>query len=192
MSAALVHAIAWPTLLVALLVFGFAPRAILRVIVLAFPSDEPRRRELLAELHAVPRLERPFWVVEQLEVALVEGLGGRLVWAATGRVIYRWHLGSGVESNRAYPESFEIPDEEDKQALEPGDAVKLMFRMRDEWCERMWVDVVTVKKRRLVGRLRNDPAAIPRLYFGDTVKFRREHIIDILWKDPDRPGELLA
>jgi len=41
--------------------------------------------ELRGELHHVPRFERPFWVMEQLELALVEGLGQRIVWAATGR-----------------------------------------------------------------------------------------------------------
>jgi hypothetical protein len=51
---------------------------VLRLIVLAFPQDDPRRRELLGELYAVPRIERPFWVAEKLELALIEGLGGRL------------------------------------------------------------------------------------------------------------------
>jgi hypothetical protein len=70
--------ISWPVLGIALLVFGFAPGAVLRLIVLAYPRDDPRRRELLGELYAVPRIERPFWVAEKLELALIEGLGGRL------------------------------------------------------------------------------------------------------------------
>lgn len=70
--------VSWPTLLVALLVFGIAPGAVLRLIVLAFPRDDPRRRELLGEVYAVPWIERPFWVAEKLELALIEGLGGRL------------------------------------------------------------------------------------------------------------------
>jgi hypothetical protein len=70
--------ICWPVFLVALLVFGFAPGAALRLIILAFPRNDPRRRELRGELHNVPRIERPFWVIEQLEIALTEGVGGRL------------------------------------------------------------------------------------------------------------------
>ena len=54
------------------------PGAVLRLILLAFKRDDPRRTELLAELPHVPRMERPFWVFEQLEVALFEGLAGRL------------------------------------------------------------------------------------------------------------------
>ena len=69
--------ITWPMLALALVVFGFAPGLVLRLIVLAFPKKDLRRKELLGELHAVPRVERPFWVAEQLEIALFEGLGGR-------------------------------------------------------------------------------------------------------------------
>lgn len=83
--------VAWRTFLVALVVFGFAPGALLRLIVLAFPRDDPRRRELLAELPTVARTERPFWVFEQLEGALVEGIGERVVRVATRRITRRWH-----------------------------------------------------------------------------------------------------
>lgn len=69
--------LAWPTLGVALLVFGFAPGVVLRLIVLFYRRGNPRRRELLGELYAAPRIERPFWVAEQLEVALFEGLRDR-------------------------------------------------------------------------------------------------------------------
>jgi hypothetical protein len=171
--------LSWPTFLVALLVFGFAPGAALRLIVLVFHRDDPRRQELLAELHVVPRIERPFWVFEQLEVALFEGLWDRFVWSLTGRVIDRWRLGSGVLLNQAHPETFWIPTEAERSGLEPGLHVKLLFQMSDGWGERMWVDVVAVKRRRVVGVLRNQPYAIPRLYAGDTIKFTPDHVLDI-------------
>lgn len=79
MSSLIFEVISWPTLMTALLVWGFAPGAVLRLIVLAFPKEDPRRRELRGELYAVPRIERPFWVFEKLELALFEGLRGRLV-----------------------------------------------------------------------------------------------------------------
>jgi hypothetical protein len=78
MSAVIFHIIAWPTLGCALLVWGFAPGALLRLIVLLYGRDHPQRRELPGELYGVPRIERPFWVAEQLEAALFEGLGGRI------------------------------------------------------------------------------------------------------------------
>jgi uncharacterized protein YegJ (DUF2314 family) len=177
----LVGAIAsWPTFFLVLLVFGFAPGALLRLILLAYHREDPRRREMRAELRAVPRWERPIWVCEQLEEAIFDGLGGRIRWAATGRIIHRWSLGSGVRRREEHPASFWIPDEEEKAAVRPGVSVKLMFEMKD-WGERMWVTVVETKRDHLVGVLNNDPWGIPRLSPGDRIKFKPEHIIDIDW-----------
>ncbi len=181
--------LSWHTALIALIAFGFAPGFVLRLIVLAFPRDDPRRHELLAEIHAVPRVERPFWVLEQFEVALVEGLGGRIRWAATGRIIWRWHLANGVERNRLHPDSFEIPSEGVRLSIRPGDRVKLGFEMNktapgEPSGERMWVDVVKVGRRKLVGILFNEPVFIP-LMPGDKVKFRREHIIGFVERDEE-------
>jgi hypothetical protein len=78
MSALISHVISWPTLGCALLVYGFAPGALLRLIVLLYPRDHPSRRELIGELYASPRIKRPFWVAEQLETALSEGLCARI------------------------------------------------------------------------------------------------------------------
>lgn len=189
MTTLIYHVLAWPTLLIALLVFGFAPGAILRLIVLAYHRDDPRRQELLGELYHVPRIERPFWVAEQLELALAEGLGQRLAWAATGRIIHRWHLSSGVKRNREHPDTFQIPGEQDRLAVVPGMDVKLMFEMRDGFGERMWVTVTEVKKRHLVGTLSNLPAGIPRLLPGDKIKFKHGHIIDIWYSDDADDGD---
>jgi hypothetical protein len=175
-------------LLIALLVFGLAPGLALRLIVLAFHRDDPRRQELLAELYTVPRLERPFWVFEQLEVALCEGVWERIVWAATGRIVWRWRLDSGVEMNRQYPETFEIPTVEEKRALRPGCMVKLMFMLKDGSGERMWVRITeSAGHGHHVGALSNTPAFIPRLEPGTTVRFNDDHVIDINWssRDPD-------
>jgi hypothetical protein len=88
MDAVISHVIAWPTLGFALLVFGFAPGAVLRLIVLLYPRDHPRRRELLGELYACPRIERPFWVAEQLGTALFEGLPGRFAARRAKRLVH--------------------------------------------------------------------------------------------------------
>jgi hypothetical protein len=187
--------VSWRTFLVALLVFGFAPGALLRLIVLAFHRDDPRRRELLAELHAVPRWERPFWVFEQLEVALFEGIWERVMWAAAGRVVDRWHLDPAIKRTRQHPDGSPIPDEEDEQVIEPGMFIKLSFTTSDvwgrpNWGEAMWVEVVAVEKH-IVGMLSNQPIGIPRLDMGAKVKFKRHHIIDIV-RDADDFRDLYA
>ncbi|MEX1142596.1 MAG: DUF2314 domain-containing protein [Thermoleophilaceae bacterium] len=180
--------------LVLLVGYGFAPGAALRLIVLAFPRDDFRREELLAELYAVPRRERPVWVFEQLEVALSEGLLGRARWAATGRVIHRWRLKSGLERHRESPSTFEVPSDDEKISIAPRMSVKLIFEMRDGWGERMWVDVEKVGRRRLTGRLGNQPLGIPRLSHGDKVKFKLDDVIDIVpephWQEEPAAGEL--
>jgi hypothetical protein len=90
LMAALLETVAyWPNLLLVIFVFGFAPGFCLRLIVLAYPRDDPRRRELIAELYAVPRIWRPLWVAQQLEVALFEGLGHRV--SVTIRRLRNWH-----------------------------------------------------------------------------------------------------
>lgn len=68
----------WPLFLAALLIFGLLPGALLRLIVLLYPKRSSDRREIIGELYRVPRWERPFWVLEQLETAVCEGLPQRL------------------------------------------------------------------------------------------------------------------
>ncbi|MET8798114.1 hypothetical protein ABZV91_16965 [Nocardia sp. NPDC004568] len=63
--------------LVAVAIFGFFPGFLLRLLVRLYPAGDARRRELTAELYAVPRLLRPFWVAEQFETVLYEGTGLR-------------------------------------------------------------------------------------------------------------------
>jgi hypothetical protein len=50
MTALIFHVLVWPTFGIALLVFGFAPGAVLRLIVLAFNRDDPRRRGKSSEV----------------------------------------------------------------------------------------------------------------------------------------------
>lgn len=146
---------------------------------LIYPHGDERRDELIAELYAVPFIKRPLWVFQQIEVVIWEGMPERWYHLASGRVIDRWKLRSGEVSNREHPASFWIPPVEDRRNVEPGDAVKLMFMMKDGWGERMWVDVEKRRGRKYVGSLVNTPIGIPRLGWGDVIKFRVEHIIDI-------------
>lgn len=92
---------ALPGFLTALLVFGFAPGFVLRLIVKLYPRDDLRRRELVAELYTIPRLERPLWVAEQVETALFEGLGTRQQLRIQRRAAFR----AAVAANPEYRET---------------------------------------------------------------------------------------
>jgi hypothetical protein len=150
-------AIGWGVFAVALLIFGLAPGLLLALIVRLLAKDDPRRRELQAELYAVPRWERPFWVCEQLEVALRVGLFPQVSWYFGRWVWHRSKLESGLESHRRWPDSFEIPSEEDKAELRPGDTVRLMWSVKRYAAsgERMWVEITHRDGDRLVGTLKN-------------------------------------
>ena len=63
--------------LLAMLIFGFLPRLVVRLLIHAWPRDHPRRRELVAELDRVPYVERLLWVGELVEAALLDGLPAR-------------------------------------------------------------------------------------------------------------------
>ena len=175
------HGVPWGLFVMGLLIFGFLPGFVLSLIVRLFDSQDPRRDELLAELYAVPRWERPFWVAEQFEVATRE-VTFPFLWWWWGRLI--WHratLESGVESNQAYPDSFEIPDADEKADLRPGDRVKLMWSVRGLPGERMWVEILERGGDQFVGHLRNHPMFV-HLSCGEQVRFHADHIID--WYEP--------
>lgn len=56
-----------------------APGFALRLLVKLYPRDDPRRKELIAEMYATKRIERPLFVAEQLETAIFEGVPHRFV-----------------------------------------------------------------------------------------------------------------
>ncbi len=170
-----------------LLVFGFAPGMALALIVKLIP-DEERRDELQAELYEVPRWERPYWVAQQFEVALRLGAFPWIGWYLGKYVWHRAKIESGVERNREYPETFWIPNDEDKRLIQPGNHVRLMWYVpRLEIAgERMWVLVTHRRGDRLVGRLLNDPVCVFASY-DDVVKFHIDDVIDISFPEEDMP-----
>jgi hypothetical protein len=96
---------------------------------------------------------------------------------------YRLENAEAVVRQRTYRLS--IPDRKDRDALQPGDMVKLIFMGHSEHgaAERAWVEVLSRKGRGYVGRVDND------LLFIDVgnghVVFGPQHVIEIL-----KPHEL--
>lgn len=171
--------VSWPTLLIAVLVYGFAPGFLLRLIVLSYKKDNPRRSELIAELYTIARHKRPFWVAEQIETAIFDGLVPRAHGAMSGRIINRWRLKSAIALHRTHSGSFWVPSDEDMNEICSGDLVKLIFTQRDGWTERMWVQVSKVGRSKFIGLLADEPFGFCRLHAGDKISFKRGDIIDI-------------
>jgi hypothetical protein len=160
----------------AVLLFGFAPGLVLAAVVRLIP-DIDRRRELQAELYEVPRWERPFWVAQQFEVALRLGLSPRISWAWGRYVWHRSKVESGLQRHLESPETFEIPDLDLKELIEPGDLVKLAWSVARFPGERMWVRVTHRDGDRLKGDLENSPLYV-HLHPGEQVTFVIDDIID--------------
>jgi hypothetical protein len=65
------------TVLTTAALFGFFPKFMMHLIVLVYPPDHPRRRELPAELAALPHRNRLMWVGEQLATMFFDAVPAR-------------------------------------------------------------------------------------------------------------------
>jgi hypothetical protein len=94
-----------------------------------------------------------------------------------------WYsLEDGEERNRQNPDTFPIPPREDREGLQPGQIVKLMFAIAaggNEQVERMWVVVKRRDGDDHVGVLDNQPASTNQMRPGMTVRFQPRHVIAI-------------
>lgn len=104
-----------------------------------------------------------------------------------------YELRSGLAQHHRTPETFDMPAEEDRQALEKGDVVKLIFIIEvpadpddpdddGTFGERMWVIVTGRVGPYYIGTLNNIPVTAgeqDNLFLEDEVIFLPEHVIDI-------------
>ena len=91
------------------------------------------------------------------------------------------------ERAKSYPDTFFIPSLEDRESIEPGSLVKLIFSGRDSSGravnERMWVRVESRGASRVYrGQLDNDPVFLRGLRRGDRISFRPIHVTEIITK----------
>ncbi len=178
----------WRSFLAVLGVFGFAPGAVLRLIVLAYPSSDPRRKELVAELYVVSRWKRPLWVAEQLETALAEGVLPRVKRALLtladhmGELPVRIVISSKMRGARRAvarePDAYPVPSELLKRQVSVGDLVRFGWRREDETVGAFPVEIIAVKGDRLIGRTPNH--AIDG--YWARIRLSRDDIVgDIRW-----------
>ena len=137
-------------------------------------------------LHAIPEIgERPIWDVQEqtnfseLRLPTID-LDG-------------YELRSGLAQHHRTPETFYMPREDERQTLNVGDIVKLIFIIAvtadpedpdddGTFGERMWVIVKGRIGPYYIGNLNNMPLTSgeqDNLTFEDEVIFLPEHVIDI-------------
>jgi hypothetical protein len=108
-----------------------------------------------------------------------------------------WRLADGEARHRDHPRRFFIPPRDVREALTPGDVVRLLFvvnRPRPDGpdAERMWLKVIETGPRGYVGELGNRPLAIGDLAAGDLIAFEPRHVIAVRDASWDRYAELTA
>lgn len=105
-----------------------------------------------------------------------------------------WCLEDGEVRHREAPETFWLPDLARREALQPGDLAKLIFRISVEnpdqpvAVERMWVLVQGRIGEHYFGVLDNDPYAMnenDEFWSGIELPFAARHVIDIDPADDD-------
>lgn len=96
-----------------------------------------------------------------------------------------WGLLDAESQNRAFPDAFPIPTDEERRAVRPGDLVKLVFVLDPPPAdgpnaERMWVEVRSGDDQgHFDGWLTNTPVVIPDLAPTTLVAFDVRHIAGI-------------
>jgi hypothetical protein len=99
-----------------------------------------------------------------------------------------WQLDDGEELHRESPETFYLPTALVRSSLQPGQIVKLVFRiaLEDEdqvptvEVERMWVIVQdTLQNGKYLGTLDNDPQCTQGMKSGMNVVFEPRHVIQV-------------
>lgn len=91
-------------------------------------------------------------------------------------------LEDAEERNKQHPDTFPIPTLDDRNSLEKGQIVKLMFAINTNGeiqVERMWVIVKNIEGTRYSGILDNDPYSTDSFGAGTHVQFGPEHVIQI-------------
>jgi hypothetical protein len=107
-----------------------------------------------------------------------------------------WELESAEERNRSAPDRFHIPAATERQSLNVGQIVQLLFLIQGHddsgdyiQCERMWVTVSEVSVLGYVGALESLPSTSPVLQPGALISFEAHHVSSIFIPktDPRHP-----
>ena len=99
-----------------------------------------------------------------------------------------YELDDGEELHRESPNTFYLPPSEVRSSLQPGQIVKLIFRIaledeehgQTQEVERMWVIVEkSLGNGRYLGTLDNDPQCTEGIEAGMKLVFEPRHVIQV-------------
>jgi len=107
------------------------------------------------------------------------------IFRKRSRPVEEYRLGNGELRNQQNPRTFFIPTRAEREAVNPGELVKLLFEIVDPTddmpsAERMWVKVTEAAGGRYIGELDNEPSALTSIRPGDRIEFGPEHIISLM------------
>jgi hypothetical protein len=92
------------------------------------------------------------------------------------------NLMDAQKQHNKYPDTFWIPDLNDRKSMKIGTICQLVF-LGQKHSERMWVIITEVDNDnediKYTGTLDNDPIYIRYIKCGDEVKFEPKHVIKI-------------
>lgn len=105
----------------------------------------------------------------------------------------KYSLLDAEKQNKLYPESFEIPDREDRLNVKPDTFAKLCFQQVTKAkkgspsAERMWVKVTSTTPigGLYEGILSNNPISLEGIVYGSRISFSAKHILDIQTPDDE-------
>ncbi|MGN1223507.1 MAG: DUF2185 domain-containing protein [Ruminococcus sp.] len=105
-----------------------------------------------------------------------------------------YYLEDAQERHRKHPRTFDIPTEEEIEALQVNDLVKLIFSFPEQLengccAERMWVCITEITEDGFCGELDNHPYYLKDLKAGDRITFQKKHIAAIFVKETNELDE---
>ncbi len=108
-----------------------------------------------------------------------------------------WELESAEERHAQAPDTFLIPDKEERGCLQVNQRVQLLFLFivaapdgtPEIQCEKMWVTISLASQGKYQGTLNNRPASSGVVALGDVISFDSQHVASVLIPktDPRHP-----
>ena len=108
-----------------------------------------------------------------------------------------WELESAEERHAQAPDTFLIPDQEERANLQVNQRVQLLFLFMvaasdgtpEIQCEKMWVTIERASQGRYQGKLNSRPVSSGSVAPGDQISFGPQHVASVLIpkSDPRHP-----